>query len=155
MKVDKKVKMKVVKTLMLGAFVGLLYAFVSFYLITPYLRQNIAVIAFYGIQGFLFAMAYVSLKTVIEKIILKRKAANEQIFNIIIGAISGFFSGLFNIIVTYYNAVVSFSGIVAPEVKNSVLRELIFFSCGCIVIGICIGFLIGFNSSRNFVDVVD
>jgi hypothetical protein len=147
--------MKVVKTLMLGAFLGLLYAFISFYLITPYLRQNIAVIAFYGIQGSLFALAYVFLKALIEKIILKRKAAHEQIFNILIGATSGFLSGLFNIIITYYNAVVSFSGIVAPEVKHSVLKELIYFSCGCIIIGICIGFLIGINSSRGFGNMRD
>jgi hypothetical protein len=135
-------KMRIVKILSLGALSGLLYAFVSFYLITPYLRDNLAAIGFFGLQGFLFSLAYMCAMSVTAKCFQKEKVSHKLRLNIAIGGISGVFSGSFNIAVTYYSAIVSFTGTVTSELHKTIISELVHYLFGCILIGCAIGILV-------------
>ena len=134
--------MKVLKAIIFGICVGLLYAVVSFYLITPYLRQDLSSIAFFGLQGFIFSICYILLGLAVSKFMTKNKRCHKVILNMMIGAISGLLSGSFNIVVTYYGAVISFKGLVEKELKNSMISDLVHYSVGCITIGLIVGLLI-------------
>jgi len=134
--------MKILRAAIFGICGGLLYAIVSFYLITPYLRQDLMSISFFGFQGLIFSICYVLLGMAVDKFMMKTKRDHKVTLNILTGAISGLLSGSFNISVTYYGAVISFKGVVDEGLKNSIISDLLHYSVGCIAIGLILGLLI-------------
>jgi hypothetical protein len=134
--------MTILRILLLGALGGLLYAFVSFYLITPYLRDNLVAVGFFGLQGLLFSLAYMCASSLAAKCSQGEKVSRKLRLNVTIGVISGVFSGSFNIAVTYYSAILSFRGTVTSELHKTIMSELVHYLLGCIFIGCAIGILV-------------
>jgi hypothetical protein len=133
--------MNIVKGGALGMFGGLLYAFVSFYLITDVFKKYIMAIASYGLQGFILGVIFVLLKTTYGKI--KNKDNRILITNAIIGTISGFFSSGLGIIVTYHNTFARLSGHATDEIRTTIISRIIEYALGSSIIGLAAGFFIG------------
>lgn len=134
--------MKIIKGGLLGAVCGLLYAFISFYLITPVLRRDSGAILFYGFQGLILGVLYASLKLIAKRII-NAEYKSIVIINLMIGMISGFFSSSFTALITYYKTIVNASGFVTDEVKMSIMSRIILFCTGSLLIGLIVGLLVG------------
>ena len=134
--------MNILKAIIYGVFGGLLYGFASFYLLSSCLRENIGGIFYYGVQGLIYAVAYISIEKLGEKVKYKLTDKYTGAFYILVGACSGLISGSLNISIIYYNAILSFSGVILPELKNSIIIELLYFSLGCIILGGSLGYLI-------------
>ena len=140
--------MNIIKIIIYGVLGGLLYGLSSFYLLTPYIRGNVEAIFPYGIQGLIYAIAYIFLKNFINKKLKNIASVNRIVsYQVLLGACSGLISGSPNIIITYYNAIVRFQGVVALELRNSIINELLYFSFGCIILGGLLGYLLHRKSS--------
>ena len=114
---------RIIRGGVLGLLGGLLYAFISFYLITPTLRNNLGALSFYGFQGCILGIAFNVLKSVSNKVL-------------VIGAISGFISCVFAVGITLYNVINSFS-VVPYEVRVN----LVLFTTGGTLAGLVIGLI--------------
>jgi hypothetical protein len=142
--------MKIVGGGILGLLGGLLYAFISFYLLTPVLRKNFVAIAFYGFQGLVFGIVFAALKLITNKIAKEKNL--KFISNIAIGAIAGFLSSIHNVVITYYNAVLKSPGFVPDELRINITSELLHFSAGCLLLGLIIGFIIGLFDRKEMIN---
>jgi len=60
--------MKSIKYGIWGILGGLIYAFISFYLLTPILRKNFIAIFLYGFQGLIFGIAFYALNLINNKV---------------------------------------------------------------------------------------
>jgi hypothetical protein len=136
----EKVK-KIAKGAVLGLLGGLLYGFVSFYLITSAFRDYPSAIALnYGVPGLFFGIAYVALK------LLTRKHPGF-ISSILIGAISGLISVSPAVVITIYNLLIN----VDPNVvilhanKIRIITDLVYGAVGYVIAGSTIGLLIGWK----------
>jgi hypothetical protein len=143
--------MKIVGGGILGVLGGLLYAFISFYLLTPVLRKNFVAIAFYGFQGLVFGIVFAALKLITNKIAKEKNL--KFISNIAIGAIAGFLSSIHNVAITYYNAVLKSPGFVPDELRINIISELLHFSVGCLLLGLIIGFIIGLFDQKEMINL--
>jgi hypothetical protein len=134
--------MRILKTIIFGILGGIVYAIISFVLISPHLRGNVAAVLSWGFQGFLFSISYLILLYLFSKLI-KRKLILE---NTIIGGLSGLFSCSFNIIVTISNFHESTRGpniYVPPQMVHNLYSELFLYAMGSLILGVIIGYLIG------------
>ena len=139
--------MKIIKGGIWGILGGLVYAFVSFYLMTPILRGNFAAVVFYGLQGAIFGVVFAGLKITIKKV--AKEGGHRALPGIIIGTVSGLLSCLPTIFITYHNAINRSPGVVSNEVKINIISELLHYLAGGIVLGSVIGLLIGFFESKQ------
>lgn len=140
---------KVIKFGLWSATIGLLYAVTSFYLLTPCLRNNVAVILFCGLQGFIFGISFFLLVKILSGRWLKR-IKGIYLFTLI-GIISGFFSTSYNVLMTLYGAFWSFDGTVSDIVVHSVVLELAHHVFGASLIGGFAGFVL-YNIEKNKLD---
>ncbi len=134
--------MKIIKAITFGILGGLIYAIISFVLLSPYLRGNVGAIISWGIQGLLFSVSYLILSFILTKF----KISKEFLKNLVIGALSGLFSCSLNVIVTlsnFYEGSEKPNVSIAPELIQSLEYELILYIIGSLFLGTFIGFLIG------------
>ncbi len=127
-----------------GAGGAVVYAFVSFYLLTPLLRDDPISLIHYAIQGFIFGVTYVGLRQVTLRIL--RIGRPIILANVICGSVSGLLSSSYASLITYYTAIWSVyrgGAEVLPEVRTGVLLTLITFSAGNMLIGLIVGILVG------------
>jgi len=138
----KKNLTTIIKTGLLGFMVGALYAFISFYLITPMLHEYPTQIAGYGLQGFVLGLLYVLLKLLIMKI--SRKATKKiLIVNLISGLTGGLVTGSYGVILTYCIPVTRLHGDVTAELKANIVLRIMQTIAGYALIGLVVGLIIG------------
>lgn len=136
--------MKIVKALFFGTVGGFLYAFVSFRLVTPYFVGNWEAVAFFAIQGFLFAGFFMLLSTVF----LRTKTKAVLVYAVI-GGISGLLSSGYNVFATYYNTIMSTrtaGTMVPPAMRYAIFKQLAYYSLGSLILGAFVGLLIGYKN---------
>ena len=133
--------MRIIKYIIWGLIGGFLYAFTSFYLLFPVLRNNFVAIIFFGYRGLIFGLTFSLLKLLSSKVMDKKSL--KFIFNLIIGAICGGLSCIQDLLITYNNALVKTIGVVTDDFRRNIISELLHFSAGCVLMGLIIGFLIG------------
>jgi hypothetical protein len=137
----------VIKGGLFGLIGGFVYAFISFYLLTPAMRTDtILSLIPWGIQGLIFGVAYVSLKLIIKK---KKLEGVTLSGHIIVGAVSGLFSAVYSAFVTLYNFMINVSGFISAEVKTSISSALLLFLIGSMFLGLIVGFVIGFSELKR------
>ena len=135
-----------IKFLFWGALGGVAYAYISFFLITPYLSHYPVLLGGWAVEGFLFALFFILLR------IPFRKFAGSKIINAIIGMASGLLAFSPLVAFTYYNAVIgpeSGNMIVLAELKRSTASQLGFETLGFMLLGGVVGIAISnkkFNS---------
>lgn len=134
-----KIIRRILKAAVLGALLGCLYAFISFILLTNVLQNNPAALFFFSMQGFLLGAFFSTLSIAFNR--FRGQTWMTRITSLIIGAISGALSSIFNIGVTIYNSLIAPSFIVPPDIRSSIIRQLVFFFVGSLLSGIIIGFL--------------
>jgi hypothetical protein len=138
--------MKIIKAIILGILGGLLYATVSFVLISPYLRGNFVAILSWGFQGLLFSICYL----LFSFLFVKSGSANIPRKSAIIGGVGGLLSCSHNLIITMLNF---FEGAsrpevhVPPELIQGLFTQLAYYSVGCIALGSVVGYFIGYKAT--------
>lgn len=93
--------MEWLKTIILGAFAGAYYAFISFYLLSPSSNFSFLFIISFGLQGLLFAASYKSICIFFGRYKSFFITGKHWPYHIMGGAISGLISGSINILLTY------------------------------------------------------
>lgn len=137
--------MKLLKSIILGITCGLLFAVVVFVLITPYLRGNVPAILSWGFQGFLFAISFHLIDS-----ILHRCNRDEIIWKILVGGVSGLVSTSFNIFVTirnFFSHDTSVDVFHPPKMIQGLYFELTLYASGCVIIGMVIGIMVYYKSN--------
>jgi len=118
---------------------GISYAFISFFLITPSLRQNPEGFLTWGFGGFLFSLFYLLIKIPFTRYHCSIK------FNALNGMASGLLSCSLFVAFTYYNAIVQpqrANIIVLSELKRSLYFQLGYYSIGFMLLGVVVGMVI-------------
>ncbi len=138
--------MKILKKCLFGAIVGMLYAFVNFYLITPFLRPNVFAILFWGLQGGLYILSWE-----LGTIVLPHRQNNMTIA-LLKGGFSGLMACSLNIFISWqgYSQIIADEGILVPtQVMKKINLDLIYYGLGCVIVGIAIGFFLYTQRQRK------
>lgn len=138
--------MKIIKLILLGTFTAQVYAFIFFFLITPFFRHNVPAILFWGVQGFLFIISYYGLKSLVAKLF---KLNFNTAFSLIAGVFSGVISASYGIIATLYGVFWSFDGLTDETLRYGIFKELTFYALGCAMLGALAGFIINNVFQKN------
>jgi hypothetical protein len=123
----------ILKKIAIGFFGGSFYAIVNFCFVTPFLRNNLMAVLFWGFQGAFFAIIYI-----IFSAFWPNSKRLSIFFTLLKGGICGLLSSLLNIILTWqgFLQATSESGIfILPEVSQKLNLDLLFYAIGCFVIG--------------------
>jgi len=137
------------KNMLLGAFIGVFYGFVSYYLLSPNSMFSLSFIVSFSLQGALFVVAFTSLGWIFQKFENAKETKIILVFNIVKGAISGFFSGSINMFITYSAQVTHYQGELPTNLKQMVINDLTKYAVGCILLGVFIGCLITYLRAKR------
>ena len=104
-----------------GAIVGVVYAFTSFYMLTPTLRNDPVSLLHFGLQGLILGAVYAGLRKTV------RRCLTQQRYPIVIdgtcGGLAGLVSSSYASLLTYYNAIASVhwrGAEVLPELRSGI-----------------------------------
>lgn len=128
----------IMKSGLFGAFWGLIYSFVSFYLFTPYARINIFFLPAFIIQGTILGVAYG---------LLELTPINN--FNLLRGILAGLVSALPNIFITITNAFIVNKFYGNDAVRKEIIIAILLFSIGSIIAGIVVSKLIVYSKKNG------
>jgi hypothetical protein len=127
-----------------GAGVAIVYAFASFCLLTPLLRNDPVSLLHYGLQGFILGGVYAGLRKTVRRFVTPQRY--PVLIDGICGGIGGLVSSSYSSLLTYYSAIASVhwrGAEVLPEVRAGILLTLINYTLGSSLIGLLIGVLVG------------
>jgi len=122
-----------IKFILTGVLGGLGYAFISFFLVTPSLRNNPEGFLFWGIEGFLFAIFFILISALFPK---RESLTSNGIKGMMSGILACSFFGVF----TYYNAVIrpqKEGALVIRDVKMDVIAGISYYTLGFALLGTC------------------
>jgi hypothetical protein len=131
----------IIKYVLGGLLGGLLYGFVSFYLVTPFFRNNIVNILIFGLAGLVFGLIYSLLK-----IILKRKGG--IVYSLFIGVLSGIGAAFVNVFISFYHLFLKPELVRDVGLRNQIYVEAAFYVLGFVIIGMTVGF-INYKITKN------
>ena len=142
---------RILRSSLIGGILAIIYAFISFYLISSLIRDNLYSLIFYGIHGFIFGMTFISLIILLEKNCIKSFENHSILYNLAIGTISGAISCLPNIYLSWlgFKDTINQPNIyVPPEIITNEKTGLILFFLGSTLLGSLLGGGIGFLSKK-------
>jgi hypothetical protein len=142
---------RIIRSSFIGAISAIIYAFISFYLVSSLIRDNLYSLVFYGIHGFIFGMIFISLNILLEKNCIKSFKRHLILYNLAIGTISGAISCLPNIYFSWlgFTSTIYQPDIyVPPEIITNEKTGLILFFLGSTLLGSSLGSGIGFFSKK-------
>ncbi|MSM40403.1 MAG: hypothetical protein GJT30_12355 [Geobacter sp.] len=139
--------MRLIKSSLIGLVGGLMYGFISFYLLSPYLRDNIVGLIGWAVQGLLLGLIF----SIIDLLVQRKNIMLIGLckINILIGVISGAISSCLEIALTLYNLYGNKNSIVNDKVFKDVFFASLYYFIGSALIGLTVGCFIFIGRKRG------
>ena len=125
---------------------AVVYAFASFFLIVPVLRDEPLSLLNYGFEGLIFGLAYPVLTAIGRRVVGPGRFCITV--HVVCGGISGLLSVAYAVVLTLHTAFGRSQSIMLDEMKRSIVLRTVEFSTGTVILGALVGLIVGLWKRR-------